>query len=72
MDQLQQGAPRLGAQPEVSNIVGLSKSEIHRKVKAGTFPAPVRLGRRCTRWNIAEVENWIRDRLGERDKQKAA
>ena len=62
-----QQSVRLGAQPEVLRICGLSKSEIWRRVHAGTFPQPIRLGRRCTRWNIAEVEAWVRERLDERD-----
>jgi len=62
-----QQAPRLGARPQVSAIAGISKSEIWRRVKAGSFPAPIKLARRCTRWNLAEVEQWVRDRLAERD-----
>jgi prophage regulatory protein len=70
--QAPQSAPRLGAQPEVSKIAGIEKSEIWRRVKAGTFPAPVRLGTRCTRWNLVEVEEWARQRLAERDQKAAA
>ena len=66
MDQASQCVPRLGPQPEVSRIAGIGKSEIWRRVKAGSFPAPVKLGARCVRWNLVEVEQWVLDRLAER------
>lgn len=59
-------APRLGAQAEVTEIAGIKKSEIWRRVKAGTFPPPIRLGPRCTRWDLTEVEQWARDQLARR------
>jgi len=63
---------RLGAQPQVSAIAGISKSEIWRLVRQGRFPEPVRLGKRCTRWNLVEVEQWVRERLAERNGRQAA
>lgn len=43
----------------VQDITGLSRSTIHAKVKAGTFPAPIRLSIRCVRWSAQAVTNWI-------------
>jgi prophage regulatory protein len=40
-------------------VSGLSKSHIYAKLKAGTFPAPVRLGARCTRWRSADLHAWL-------------
>jgi len=57
----------LGALPQVRAIAGVSRSEIYRRVAAKTFPAPVRLGPRCTRWNLPEVRAWGAARLAERD-----
>jgi len=51
---------------EVSRIAGLSRSEVWRQVKAGTFPQPARLGARCTRYSLAEVSEWVKQRLAER------
>ena len=34
----------------VKELTGLSEPTIRRRVKAGTFPAPVRLSARCIRW----------------------
>lgn len=40
-------------------VTGLSESTIRRKVTAGTFPAPVKDGARCTRWVAGKVQNWL-------------
>ncbi len=44
----------------VTEVTGLSESSIRRKVAAGTFPAPVKDGSRCTRWVSQSVVNWLR------------
>ena len=43
----------------VSTVTGLSASSIFRKLAAGEFPLPVRLGARCTRWKSASVRAWM-------------
>lgn len=58
---------QLIAMPEVSRIAGISKSEIFRRIKINAFPAPARIGGgRCTRWEMGEVQEWVRERLAER------
>ena len=47
---------------EVEEITGLSHSTIYRKVKEGTFPPPVRVGKRAVRWREWEVREWVRSR----------
>lgn len=58
--------------PRVKTRSGLSRSEIYRRVGAGTFPKPIKLGERLTVWNSAEVSAWIADRIAERDARAAA
>jgi len=43
----------------VGQATGLSATSIYRKLRAGEFPEPVRLGQRCTRWKAADVRAWI-------------
>ena len=43
----------------VSAVTGLSASSIYRKIAAGKFPEPVRLGARCTRWKSCSVTAWL-------------
>jgi prophage regulatory protein len=46
-------------QPTVSAVTGLSASTINRKVAAGEFPQPIKLGKRCTRWRAGAVTAWL-------------
>ena len=43
----------------VRQATGLSTATIYRKLNAGEFPQPVRLGARCSRWKAEDVRAWI-------------
>jgi prophage regulatory protein len=58
--------------PAVMGRTGLSRSEIYRRVAAGTFPRPVKLGERASAWASNEVTQWVNDRIVERDAKVAA
>ena len=53
--------------PRVMERTGLSSSEIYRRIAAGTFPAPVKIGSRCSAWNSVEVDTWIAERIAAGD-----
>lgn len=40
-------------------IVGFSDSTLWRRVRAGSFPQPIRLSVRCTAWRVEEIRAWI-------------
>ena len=45
--------------------MGLGRSSLHRRVKAGDFPPPLRLGgdnSRAVGWLRSEVDDWIASR----------
>ena len=46
---------------EVSAKVSLSRTEIYRRIRAGTFPAPVTLGPQRVAWRLNQVESWMAD-----------
>lgn len=46
----------------VIEVTGDSESSIRRGVRAGTFPAPVKNGTRCTRWVAGDITNYLRSR----------
>lgn len=58
--------------PEVRRRTGISRSELYRRVCAGTFPRPVKLGERASAWAAHEVDAWIAARVAERDAKGAA
>ena len=40
-------------------ILPFSAKTLWRKVKDGTFPAPVKLGERMTAWKVETVRSWL-------------
>jgi prophage regulatory protein len=45
---------------EVLSRTQLSKTEIYRRINAGTFPASLKLGLRAVAWREADIDGWIR------------
>lgn len=39
--------------------VGLSRTTIYDYIKAGRFPAPVRIGDRAVGWVESEIDDWL-------------
>jgi prophage regulatory protein len=59
---------RILRQPEVLEKTGLRKPTLDRKERAGEFPKRVPLGTgRAVGWLDHEVEQWIKDRVRDRD-----
>ncbi len=48
--------------PEVMARTGLSRVTIWRRVRAGTFPAPVQLGENSIGWPASEITAWLANR----------
>ena len=48
--------------PEVMARTGLSRVTIWRRVRAGTFPAPVELGENSIGWPESEIAGWLANR----------
>lgn len=48
--------------PAVMERTGLSRTTIWRRVRAGTFPAPVDLGNGLIGWPEPSIETWLRNR----------
>lgn len=48
--------------PIVEVRTGFKKSSIYAGVKAGTFPAPVRLSARAVAWRESDIDRWINER----------
>jgi prophage regulatory protein len=57
--------------PAVASMVGWSKITIHRAVKDGRFPKPVKLGARSIAWPESEIIEWQEARKAERDQVAA-
>lgn len=51
-------APRLLTRPEVERLTGLSRSTLYKRMRAGSFPEPVKIGG-SVRWREDELAEWI-------------
>jgi prophage regulatory protein len=58
--------------PQVKARTGLSRSELYRRMAAGDFPQPVKLGTRASAWPESEVSAWCEARIAARDAKAAA
>ena len=52
---------------ELTKLVKYSPQHIARLEKAGQFPKRLRLGQNRVAWLLAEVEDWIEERLARRE-----
>lgn len=52
----------LARRRQVEQLVQLSRSTIYANVKAGTFPAPIRISARAVAWRLSDVEAWLEAR----------
>ena len=44
---------------EVLERVGFGRSQLYRKISAGTFPQPVKIGEKSIRFLESDVEAWV-------------
>jgi len=58
-----QQSPRLLRLPEIQSQCGLGRSAIYSRIKAGTFPKPVKLGARVAAWPAAAIDAWIEQQI---------
>ena len=66
-----QSQPRLLRLPVVLDKVGLGRSRLYELVKAGIFPAPIKISDRAVRWPEDRVDHWIAERIAASDKAAA-
>lgn len=57
---------------EVMEKSALSRSAIYRKMNDGEFPQSVSLGDRAVAWVESEVQDWVIDKVAERDERISA
>jgi prophage regulatory protein len=56
-------SPMLLRLPSVCALVGLSKSQVYRLIKAGEFPAAIQLGANSVAWPAERVNAWIAEKI---------
>ena len=54
--------PRIVRTAEVVEATGLSRTTLWRRVRAGDFPTPIKLGAQARGWHAEDVTAWINSR----------
>jgi len=57
--------------PDVIKKTALSRSVIYDMIAKGLFPKQVKLTKRSSGWLQSEIDQWINDRIAERDSEAA-
>ena len=53
--------------PAVKNKTGLSRSTIYELIAENKFPKQINLSSKSVGWISSEIDQWIDDRISERD-----
>ena len=54
-------APDLLRRSELEKTLQISRSSIYAMMSEGTFPKPIKLGRRAVGWRSSDIEKWLKD-----------
>lgn len=52
---------RFISKPTVLDVTALSSATLDRKVRAGTFPPPIRISANRVAWRESDVSTWLAD-----------
>lgn len=52
---------------DVMDKTGLARSTVYKYIEAGTFPKPIDLGGRSVGWVDEEINDWIQEKISQRD-----
>ena len=53
---------RLLRRAEVEERTGLARTTLYRKMRAGTFPLPLKVAERAVRWRQSAIDEYIESR----------
>jgi len=51
---------QLAKTPKSDGVLPMSRATIWRKVKNGTFPAPIKLSDNVTAWAMSDIEDYLK------------
>ncbi len=56
---------RIYRRRDVEKLVGLSRSTLYAMMAEGSFPKPIKLGKRAVGWREVDVLDWLESRYAE-------
>jgi prophage regulatory protein len=51
--------------PSVLNQVGLGRTSVYEKIKAGNFPKPIHIGARAVAFDSEAIDEWVEKTIEE-------
>ena len=48
---------------DLSDKVGIGRSQIYKLIQQGDFPTQIKLGERISVWSESEIEEWMRRKV---------
>lgn len=57
--------------PAIIEITGLNRATIYEMIERGAFPRPCKIGARAIAWPESDLEDWINERIAEREREHA-
>jgi len=51
---------------QVMECTGLARSTVYKFIAEGDFPKPVKLGARMVAWVESEIQDWIQEKIEQR------
>lgn len=53
---------------QVMECTGLARSTVYKFIAEGDFPKPVKLGVRVAAWVEAEIQEWVKEKIANRER----
>lgn len=53
---------KIHRRPSVEDWTGLSRSTLYDMIAKGSFPKPIRLGKRAVGWRESQINEWLTER----------
>jgi prophage regulatory protein len=53
---------------ELVRLLSISRANVYRSMKLGTFPKSIKLTERTTVWRLSEIDKWVKDREAKANK----
>lgn len=57
---------------QLLELIGLRRTALSDAIKAGRFPAPIKIGPRAVGWLAEEIAAWQQNKIADRDRARAA
>lgn len=59
--------PELLTRPQVEERMNFSTSHLYSLVRKGAFPKPLKISRRCVRWRVTDIDDYLKRLAADRD-----